>query len=181
MAQPLDQLEMGAGKTVLAVAHKAQALDRAVAILERHRQIVGAARRGHLVQHLMVALPQVQEPATEALAPLDDVLEGAAIVRTGRERGPGHHVLMRVRAIPGPDDPPGAGQRIGEPLAGAQAPERHPELDQLVAEAIDQLKRPEREPRLADQPAGDPGNAIVVGLMIHLVFRSRMGPSARVS
>ena len=82
---------------------------------------------------------------------------------------------MRVRAIPGPDDPPGAGQRIGEPLAGAQAPERHPELDQLVAEAIDQLERRQREPRLGDQPAGNPGNAIVIALMVHAASRFRMG------
>ena len=178
LTQELDQLDMGVGKTVLAVAHQAQALDRAVAILERHSQIVGAARRGHLVQHPMVALPQVQEPATEALAPLDDVLEGAAIIRTGREGGPGHHVLMRVRSIPGPDDPPGAGQRIGELLPGAQAPERHPELDQLAAEAIDQLERRQREPRLGDQPASELSDAVVVRMVVHAVhsLRTRAPP-----
>ena len=59
------------------IAHKAQALHRTVAIFKRHRQIVGAAGRGHLVQHLMVALgiEPLQAPA-EGLAPLDDVLEG---------------------------------------------------------------------------------------------------------
>jgi hypothetical protein len=74
---------MGVGKTVLVVAHKAQALDRAVAILQWHSQIVGAAGRGHLVQYLVVALPQVEEPAAEALAPLDDVLERAAEIGAG--------------------------------------------------------------------------------------------------
>jgi hypothetical protein len=105
LAQALDRLEMGVGKTVLAIAHQAHALDRAVAILERHSQIVGASGRGHLVQHLMVALPEVQQPAAEALAPLDHVLEGAAIVGTGGERAPGHHILMGVGAIPRPDAP----------------------------------------------------------------------------
>jgi hypothetical protein len=76
---------------------------------------------------------------------------------------------MRVRAIPGPDDPPGAGQRIGEPLAGAQAPERHPELDQLAAEAIDQLERRQREPRLGDQPASELSDAGVVRMVVHAV------------
>jgi hypothetical protein len=82
---------------------------------------------------------------------------------------------MRVGAISGPDDPPGAGQRIRESLARAQARERNPELDQLATEAINQLERRQREPRLGDEPAGNLGNAIVIRLMVHAVFRSRIG------
>jgi hypothetical protein len=47
-----------------------------------------------------------------------------------------------------------------------------------VAEAIDQLERRQREPRLGDQPAGNPGDAIVIELIIHAVFRSRTGQPA---
>jgi hypothetical protein len=65
--------------------------------------------------------------------------------------------------------PPGAGQRIGEPLAGAQAPERHPELDQLAAEAVDHLERRQREPRLRDQPATELSDAVVVRMVVHAV------------
>ena len=63
LAQPLDQLEVPVGEAVGAVAHQAHALHRAVAIFERQRQIVGAARRGHLVQHLVVAPRDPDRPA----------------------------------------------------------------------------------------------------------------------
>jgi hypothetical protein len=76
---------------------------------------------------------------------------------------------MRRPSHPGSRCPPGAGQRIGELLPGAQAPERHPELDQLAAEAIDQLERRQREPRLGDQPASELSDAVVVRMVVHAV------------
>ena len=165
VAQALDQLEVPVGEAARAVAHQTQPLHGAIAILERQRQVVGAARGGHLVQHLVVApLVQIDQPAPEGPPVLDHVLERAAEVRAGRKHGPRHQVLVRARAVAGPDHAPGAGQRIGKPLPGAQPPERHAAFDEPAAEAVDQVERHGGHASLADQPPRDP-----VGRLLYAV------------
>ena len=173
LAQVLDQLEMPVRKAVLAVAHEAERLHRAIAILERHGQIVGAAGRRHLMQHLMVALGiEPLEAPAKGRAPLDHELEGAAEKGIGRKHGPRHQVFAGTGTAR-PDDAPGACQRVGEPLPGAQPPERHAAFRQLLAERFDQPHRIQREPRVCDQPSGNRRRCVVMSL-VH-VSRSRRG------
>jgi hypothetical protein len=64
-------------EAAVGVAHEAQALHRPVAVLERQRQVVGAAQSGHLVQDLMVALwIQIEQAAPEAAPGPDDGPDG---------------------------------------------------------------------------------------------------------
>jgi hypothetical protein len=174
LAQVLDQPEMGIGKAVFAVAHEAHALHRAVAVLERHRQIVGATGSGHLVQHLVVARIEVQETATKGLPPLDHELKGAAVEGIGREHAPRHEIFVRARAAL-PDDTPSRCQRIREPLPGAQPPERDPEPRQALAEAADQPDRIQGKPGLGNQPPGD-RRAFSVMSLVHVFCLPRGAP-----
>src|SRR4051812_33883734 len=109
----------------------------------------------------------IQKPAPKALAPLDDVLKRAAIIGAGGEHGPRHRVLLGVRTVPGPNDTPGARERVGEPLAGAQPPQRDAEVDHSVAEMVYQREWRQREPCFGYEPPRDLANSIVVSSFVH--------------
>jgi hypothetical protein len=128
------------------------------------------------MQHLMVTRVEVDEAPPEALAALDDMLEGAAVVGARSECGPRHQIFVGSRVAARPDDAPGARQRVGEPLSGAQPPERHALPGQTLAEAGHQRDRTQQEPRIADQPAGNLRSVVVS--LVH-VFCLRMGRRVR--
>ena len=173
------------GEAIGAVGDQAQALDRAIAVLERQRQIVGAAGRGHLEQDLVVPLRvEADQPAPEAPPGPDHVLKRAAVIGAGRERRARHRVLVAAGPVAGPDHAPGAGQRIGDRLPGAQPPERHALLEQAPAEAVDQREGCQVEAGIRDQPVGDRcpfhGRLIHVDLVtVRLGFSRRSGYCCR--
>ena len=121
---------------------------------------------------------QIEQAAAEALAPLDHVLERAA---DSRRRSRAWSAPPRTRGVSEPSRVQMTPQALASGLASRWPARRRqsgtPNSTSWWQKRSISSSGAEREPRLADQPAGDPGNAIVVGLMIYPVFRSRMGPS----
>ncbi len=156
LAQRLEPGEVIVAEAARAVAHDGESLHRAVAIFERHGQVVTATRRCHLVEDRVILLRiELDQTPAEASAVLDDVLERAAKVGACAEGVPRDDVFLIARAIAGPDHAPGAEQRVGEPLAGAQPPDRNPGREQTTTKTLDQRKRLADQPPFADQPFGD--------------------------
>jgi hypothetical protein len=80
-----------------------------------HRNSVTNQDNGaHHVSAIDTRLVEPAHPgATDLIVPLP----------LGRERGPGHQVLVRVRAIPGPDDPQALASGLAMPYGGERAAE----------------------------------------------------------
>ena len=120
---------------------------------------------------------EVGEAPAEALPGADHVLERAAEVGGRAQHRRGYGVLVAAGALARPDHAPGARQRVGDRLSGAQPPQRHALLEQAAAEAVDQRARRQAQSRRADQPARDLLDPLVLAPLAH-PDRSPPGASA---